>query len=131
MKREIKFRVWDYPNKQFIPTDKYEICFSEKNRLAFARMISNWENYREGEYAYEPNQRLNQYTGLKDINGKEIYEGDILKYLHYPQPAHVFWVTPETGYDFCGWHCKYFYPTSDCEIIGNIYENPELLDESN
>ncbi len=61
-----------------------------------------------------------QYTGLKDKNGKEIYEGDIVEHL-IGGTLEVKWLnhgwTP-----FMSWHDVEHY-----EIIGNIYENPELL----
>lgn len=77
---------------------------------------------------------LMQYTGLKDKNGKEIYEGDILNngngpvYVFWNENYQAFWV----GYDSEESEKQYYASTSDfCteadEIIGNIYENPELL----
>lgn len=71
---------------------------------------------------------LGQYTGLKDKNGKEIYEGDILKGTFYGFPIiehdyvfSVYWDERHKSF-----MTDYFEPT-ECEVIGNIYENPELI----
>jgi hypothetical protein len=67
---------------------------------------------------------LMQYTGLKDKNGVEIYEGDILK-APYFQTAAVEYM--ESGF-WCKQGKHNMLPNlTDAEVIGNIYENPELL----
>ena len=76
-----------------------------------------------------------QYTGLKDKNGKEIYEGDIVKNLEHGHVFSVEWGIENESYaGWSGvWQGKTFVaplyngPLVNCEIIGNIYENPELL----
>lgn len=78
---------------------------------------------------------IEQYTGLKDKNGKEIYEGDIVKIEAY---SRVFQVV------YRKWDCSFVYENDEdeeiahmfdgfpdeYEIIGNIHENPELLKEA-
>lgn len=81
---------------------------------------------------------LMQCTGLKDINGKFIYEGDIIKYLYYNPERYTKWIVvfnPDTlefgtrDYGYIGYQrlTSYSIFNNKVEVIGNIYENPELL----
>ena len=79
---------------------------------------------------------VGQYTGLHDKNGKEIYEGDIVKWADYTME--IFWGEDiGLGYGFCWKPCgsnKYYHESmtgfiDEYEVIGNIYENKELLEE--
>lgn len=87
---------------------------------------------------YDKAAPVMQFTGLYDKNGKEIYEGDVIRILlrrHMEDSVFAnaeirfegaaFWFdAPKVGFTDCNWH---FYNQSDREVIGNIYENPELL----
>jgi hypothetical protein len=121
--REIKFRAWD-KKEQRIVTPILELGMKEC--VAFWHLDGVW---------FDPeNIILMQYTGLKDKNGKEIYEGDI------DNNRIVVWVDDEDLSEFVGWHWKDIYKnkygeyeihsffafTTPIEIIGNIYENPEM-----
>lgn len=68
-------------------------------------------------------ETVGQYTGLKDKNGKKIFEGDIVRYIDNDLIEYVEFID---GVFFAGSEeLRYAY----CEVIGNIYDNPELLEE--
>lgn len=116
MKREIKFRAWDVEAK--------EMC--------------SWDDMKDGytmAWCYDNEYwKLMQFTGLKDKNGTEIYEGDIVKLVGSDTTYTIEWV----DYQFKMVHVKYNKMVWGCisrlseldfsiEIIGSIYTTPELL----
>jgi len=134
--REIKFRAWDKDKNVFIPTDVWAIITNDF--MALGVMIKDWENYKEGEYLYDNSQSVMQFTGLLDKNGKEIYEGDILERSSSDGKGNVMgrvyfdegqfriaWQPKEKG-----WNNTLYVHLDGCYLIGNIYENPELITPS-
>ncbi len=67
-----------------------------------------------------------QYTGLKDKNGKEIYEGDVLSGRYIVEYKNDCFVVQEHTNDWSSVHYV-LHHNPEMEVIGNIYENPELL----
>ena len=73
-----------------------------------------------------------QFTGLLDKKGREIFEGDIVKHNDYGQISVVTWSQTDWGWLMKyakNWNPKTQFDSSRDEVIGNIYENPELLDK--
>ncbi|MBW2635974.1 MAG: hypothetical protein JRC86_00355, partial [Deltaproteobacteria bacterium] len=72
-----------------------------------------------------------QYTGLKDMHGVEIYEGDILHVARYPERGGmvVEWTDGVHYGEESGYHWSVGEASAGWERIGNIHENPELIPE--
>ena len=135
MSREIKFRAWDKKNKSFITDDnefkEYMIGLDGK----FYRMdfYSGVSGYEDGNLIWTELKDivLMQYTGLVDKNDKEIFEGDILKiYYEGNQRSYlkkVKWLNDRVNKG--RWDALDNCVFTSCEVVGNIYENPELITE--
>ena len=108
--RELKFRAWDKKRKVFIYIElrKNTYTCTLLSSISFPLDASEWL----------------QFTGLKDKNGKEIYEGNIVSGRYVDDLNGETFVNEEITELDPESPCRGYW--EDCEIIGNIYENPEL-----
>jgi uncharacterized phage protein (TIGR01671 family) len=124
--REIKFRAYIKEFTQMLEVEYLHVIAEEVEVRRFPNILTSLFSYaKEFEDAV-----LMQYTGLKDKNGKEIYEGDLLL-RHRNAPP----IMEEVQYGSSTWLLVgedggIFLDVINqhCEVMGNIYENPELLD---
>lgn len=126
----LKFRAWDKKcNEMFKDT----FAITESGQVIIVEQESVFDT---PDYVFTDDLIIMQSTGLFDEYGKEIFDGDI---LHTPdnELAKVFW-----NDDLAGWFVDFLYEIAElsevadiqsnrsiCAIVGNIYENPELMEE--
>lgn len=127
MKREIKFRAFGHTDIYVPYKMHYGVSVSHAGIPEIAGVLIC-------------DHVLMQYTGLKDRNGKEIYEGDVVSNGLDGVVEYFSDLTWDGGCLHPGFYCQEWfefnepcelaYPHNfdDCEVIGNIYENPELLE---
>ena len=126
--REIKFRAWDKSNQCMVYPGEENTVFTFTNGILCVECLETvWkegggETYEKDEF-FQVDCEIMQFTGLKDRHGKEIYEGDIVDYGNGRNKVVEF---IDGCFCICGITAMpklmTLYP-----VIGNIYENPELL----
>lgn len=102
---------------------KFRTFVKGSEEMVYGRVAMSVRTFTPNYRWYASEVEVMQYTGLKDINGTEIYEGDIL-----------LWDEAEWGCinrEVVAWDYDQFYTRRNdwprwCEVVGNIYENPEL-----
>lgn len=142
MTREIKFRAWDTDNKCM----RYNITICKHIEghliLKYWKTVFNYETAEEETILIPFDGEILQFTGLFDKNGIEIYEGDIvndgclymIKYINNltwdsggSMHPGFYLVGKNNESDEYGFEMDYHIDFRNCEVIGNIYENKELL----
>lgn len=125
--RTIKFRIWDKNKNEWLGA-------SDSNSLEWYgfHLVGECMTVQAPPHWVLDNGIVEQYTGLKDKNGKEIYEGDVLDAKDIGR-FEVKWYDVTASFQFAPnkemeYHIPFNgYQTSSCEVIGNIHENGDLL----
>lgn len=143
---EIKFRAWDKKKNEFFkPTYKAHEGNLEYLQLTMDGRVNRvvldeWGDLEvEDESLFENRYEITQYTGLKDVNGKEIYEGDIVKQIPKEGYEHIIAKGDlgiiKSSFGSCtiinakDGRTHFFFYTEQ-EVLGNIHQHPELLSDS-
>ena len=133
--REIKFRAWDKEEKFMLQDihSMYDGSCNHKETEERYGWISCFDSFIDND-----NYVVMQYTGLKNRNGTEIYEGDIIGFDDCTSTESGYWEQQCTGVvEWCDETASFevsnrlsaesYEVLDECLVIGNIYENPELL----
>ena len=131
MNRQIKFRVWDKKNSQFLQNNNIGADKTIFDLWDWAEVMGTCTLFPMDDYVFQ------QYTELKDKNDKEIYEGDIVKFSRLFEKerkikelkSFVRFDEGKFGFDLIGFNGMFYDLSYECriEVIGNIFEHAELL----
>ena len=121
-----RFRAWD--------TEKKELIYDAELAYDYMRPCSGGKIIEAdcfGDVLANKRYIVEQSTGLKDKNGRLIYENDVVSCGH-PDIGYVKW--KDGGFWVSGWNYVIpwnFFTTHKWEVLGNVHENPELLEDNN
>lgn len=127
MSREIKFRIWDKICDRFFNNDyNYPVIITNSGKIGILVDDFNFEEFKKDELK---NIVISEYTGLKDKNEKEIYDGDILFESFGERYYKVVFENGSYRAEFEEYSLDLIDVAHCCEIVGNIFENPELYEQ--
>ena len=123
-----KFRAWHKTWEEMGEVKR--IRFNDEGNITTVLVVGK----TLGSNAYLKDVKLMQSTGLFDKNNKEIFEGDIVKMSKdvYSEPTYYEVVRHRGGayrLESKQHGCELWLRHTDCEVVGNVYENPELLED--
>lgn len=132
MQDRFKFRVWDTKLNEYVKLDDRLIMFQDYRGKLYLSRTPGW-TFDDLKRVEDNRYIVEQCIGLRDKNGKLIYEGDILKVSEFGKPVEVRFkaigfVLRREPSNTPGYENDKYIP-EDSEVIGNIYENKELLNE--
>lgn len=127
MSREIKFRAWLTEDNRMVPWERLWLELED----GYGGVFEQGERKEDMTSDFE----LMQYTGLKDKNGVEIYESDVIRFkdLTYKDAPERIGVVQFRNGSFCistEFTTNYAWLNYEREVIGNIYENVDLLENT-
>ncbi|MGJ4013015.1 YopX family protein [Levilactobacillus brevis] len=127
-----KFRVWDEIQHKMLQVDYIEFIDGKAYWVEASSADDNPQGGNDGPVRDNSQLKLEQSTGLKDVNGKEIYEGDIVRYTRWTDKVGIVeYIQPEFELRNIGVNFD-ISPTlsmnHEMKVIGNVHENPELLE---
>lgn len=128
--RKIKFRAWDKEKGRYanFANDSHIVLMQNGD-------IRRQDGFGSSSYIRQDDMVIEQFTGLLDKNGREIYEGDIVSMFGDSQRSAVFWDEVAAGWSVTAQVSGYSKIQDEflsslirvCVVIGNIHENPNLL----
>lgn len=127
--REILFRGKCKGNGVWV--EGFYACFNKKESRIYTGYAETDDGYYYPEWFTVVPETVGQYTGLKDRKGTDIFEGDIVNIIRAEENGKVEWRENDAAFEVVGDCLEASFLENlygrDVEVIGNIYDNPELL----